>query len=88
MKNIKTFEEHSVDMKKLNLSKDMKKQGHTGQVNTKPNSKKTLEGEKSLAKKPPVGKHREPSNKKLSSEEFLAAAHKAKNITDKNIKKI
>lgn len=82
MKNIKTFEEHSVDIKKLNLSKDMKKQDHTGKVSTKPKNQKVLSAEKTLAKKPPVGRHREPSNKKLSGETSLASDHKAKNIKD------
>ena len=58
---------------KQQLSKDMKKQGHTGAK--KPSNKK-LDAEKSLAEKPKKGTHREPNSKKLSSETSLQKSHK------------
>ena len=68
MKHLKKF---SNDLKKANLSKDMKKQKQSGKVSSKPIRKVTT-GDKSLAPKPKVGRYTEPSSKKLSSEQFLA----------------
>lgn len=58
---------------KQNLSKDMKKQGHTG---VKKPSNKKLDAEKALAETPKKGQHREPSSKKLSGEVSLQKSHK------------
>lgn len=64
---------------KQNLSKDMKKQGHTGAK--KPSNKK-LDAEKALAEKPKKGTFREPSSKKLSSETSLQKSHKLVHIKE------
>ena len=66
---------------KSNLSKDMKKQGHT--TAKKPSNKK-LDAEKSLAEKPKKGTFREPSSKKLSSETSLQKSHKMVHIKEWN----
>jgi hypothetical protein len=66
---------------KQNLSKNMKKQGHTG--SKKPSNKK-LDAEKSLAEKPKKGTHREPNSKKLSSETSLQKSHKLVHLKEFN----
>lgn len=66
---------------KQQLSKDMKKQGHTG---TRKPSNKKLDAEKSLAEKPKKGSHREPNSKKLSSEVFLQKSHKLVHLKEFN----
>ena len=67
---------------KSNLSKDMKKQGHTGKVSSKPIKKKKLVGEDSLAETPKKGTYRAPSSKKLSSETSLQKSHTLKHIKE------
>lgn len=64
---------------KQNLSKDMKKQGHTKP--RKPSNKK-LDQEDDLAEKPKKGSYREPSSKKLSSETSLQKDHKLVHIKE------
>ena len=73
LKHIKSYA--TLDLKKADLSKDMKKQSHTGKISTKPINKKQLSSDKSLSPKPKVGRYNAPnSKKKLSSEEFLATS--------------
>lgn len=66
---------------KSNLSKDMKKQGHTGAK--KPSNKK-LDAEDSLAETPKKGQYREPSSKKLSGETSLQKSHKLVHLKEFN----
>jgi hypothetical protein len=62
-----------INHKDQKLSKDMKKQSH---VNSKKPSNSHISSEDHLAHTPKKGTHREPNNKKLSSDQFLAKDQK------------